>query len=182
MKTGLGKLIAGVVLALVGLVVPGLVVVDFFLKRPLSWQFRIPGSQVVRVEEPGRYHLWDDFETVFEGRSYQKVEGLPDGAEIAIRSVDGRVLPFVGDLSTHFSGKSGSKRSIGYVELSEPCELRVLVSGDFEERVVSFSKWEFRQMMTRILGSGVVAFVLVLVGWGAILWGGSQLARSGGKA
>jgi len=40
-------------------------------------QSKVPGTQEVIIEKPGRYYLWNDFRTVYAGKSYDQSEHIP---------------------------------------------------------------------------------------------------------
>jgi hypothetical protein len=97
----------------------------------------VPGSVAASVEKPGRYYLWNDFRTVYEGRSYNRSEGIPDGIEIRVHDAEGQSLEFVGDKSISSSSGSSSRNSIGYVQVGSPGQLKIEVSGGNEDRIFS---------------------------------------------
>lgn len=85
MQKGLKPLILGVALFVVGaFVVPAAVILPLVLSDWSETQFLVPGSAEFLAEEPGRYYLWNDHQTVFEGFSYNRSESLPDGLHIVI--------------------------------------------------------------------------------------------------
>ncbi|HRQ90898.1 MAG TPA: hypothetical protein PLA50_19060, partial [Bacteroidia bacterium] len=90
----------------------------------------------------------------------------------------GKTLAFSSDASTSSSGGSSSKKSIGYVEVSEPGKLTVSVSGDFEERVFSFSQSIFPKMFLAILGGGTASLLMAFIGFGVGIWGVIKIVRN----
>ena len=172
MKTGLKTLIIGITLFILGgFVIPFLLILPIFLNESSEQQFLIPGSKEFTVEEPSRYYLWNDFQTVFEGKSYSRSEKLPDGIEIAVTDGTGKILAFQSDTSISSSTGSSSKNSIGYVEVSEPSELFITVKSASEKRVFSFSASIFPKMFFAILGGGIVSMLLAFIGFGLGVWG-----------
>jgi hypothetical protein len=175
MKPGLKTLITGITLFILGgFVIPFLLILPLFLNESANSQFLIPGSNEVTVEEPGRYYLWNDFQTVHDGKSFSRSESIPDGLEIAVTDDTGKTLAFTSDTSTSSSSGSSSKNSIGYVEVSNPGKLRVSVSGDSEERVFSFSQSIFPKMFLTILGGGIASLLMAFIGFGIGFWGSSS--------
>jgi len=179
MKPGLKTLIIGIVLfVLGGFVIPFLLILPLFLNKPDNQQFLIPGSKEVTVEKVGRYYLWNDFQTVYDGKSFSRSENIPDGLEIIVTDDAGKTLPFKSDTSTSSSSGSSSKNSIGYVEVSNQGKLMVSVSGDSEERVFSFSRSIFPKMFLTILGGGAASLLMAFIGFGIGIWGAIKLARN----
>jgi hypothetical protein len=179
MKPGLKTLITGITLFILGgFVIPFLIILPLFLNESANSQFLIPGSKEVTVEEPGRYYLWNDFQTVHDGKSFSRSESIPDGLEIAVTDDTGNTLTFTSDTSTSSSSGSSSKNSIGYVEVSNPGKLSVSVSGDSEERVFSFSRSIFPKMFLTILGGGIASLLMAFIGFGIGIWGVIKLVRN----
>ena len=179
MKPGLKTLIIGITLFILGgFVIPLLLILPIFLNESSEQQFLIPGSKELSVEEPSRYYLWNDFQTVFEGKSFSRSENIPDGLEIAVTDGTGRTLAFKGDTSISSSSGSSSKNSIGYVEVSEPSELLVTVTGASEERVFSFSESIFPKIFLAIFSGGMASMLVTFIGFGLGVWGVIKLVRN----
>jgi hypothetical protein len=179
MKLGLKTLITGMALFILGgFVIPFLLILPLFLNESANTQFLIPGSKEVTVEKPGRYYLWNDFQTVYEGKSFSRSENIPDGLEIAVTDDTGKTLAFNSDTSTSSTGGSSSKKSIGYVEVSDPGKLTVSVSGGSEGSVFSFSQSIFPKMFLTILGGGTASLLMAFIGFGIGIWGVIKLVRN----
>ena len=180
MRAGTKTIIAGVSLIVLGaVVVPLAIVLPLVLGNKNQIQFMIPGSAQVVVAKAGRYYLWNDYRTVFEGKSYNRSEAIPDGIEITIRNEGtGERLDFVSDLSISSSGGSGSKNSIGYVEVHAPGRVGVEVLGGNEERIFSFSRSLLWVLLGFILGGFGLFMILGLSGAGLTIWGIIKLVRS----
>ncbi len=181
MKTGLGAIITGAVLFAAGaFAVPAVVLLPLILNQSKAQQFLVPGSLEVVVEKPGRYYLWNDFQTVFNGRTYNSPEALPDGLEITITRDNGNRLTFVSDGSTTSSGGTSSKKSIGYVELAGAADLTIAVSGDVDERVFSFAPSNIMKILGLIFGGMGVSVLLALAGIALSIIGLVRLSRNSG--
>ncbi len=181
MKPGTKIIIAGGVLTFIGaLVVPLMLVLPLFGIDTGHTRFQVPGSTRVEVKTPGRYYLWNDYQTIFEGKSYNRSQSLPDGLVIRIfRAENGRRLEFV--TKTNISSSSGSraKNTIGYIELAQPGTVAIEVSGKGEERVFSFSRSIIKTVLMRIFGGGAVAVTGGLLGLALILWGIVRRSQAG---
>ena len=178
MKPGVKTIIAGAVLFLAGVaIVPALLVLALLQHSPET-QFKVPGTVEVNVPAAGRYYLWNDFQTVYEGQNYDKSKSIPDGMEIRIRDANHQELQFVNDRSTSVSGGSASKQSIGYVEIEHPGKVEIVVTGGNETRIFSFSQFRFLKMFGLIFGGAGLAIVTGLTGFGLIIYGVVKLVRS----
>ncbi|MEM7791760.1 MAG: hypothetical protein AAF546_10190 [Verrucomicrobiota bacterium] len=179
MKSGLKTLITGIALFILGgFVVPFSLILPLFLNESSSEQFVIPGSHQVIVEKPGRYYLWNDFQTVYDGKSFSRSEHIPDGLVFIVTDDAGKTLPFNSNTSTSSSSGSSSKKSIGYVEVSAPGKLTVSVTGDTEERVFSFSQSIFPKLFLAIMGGGMISMLVAFIGFGIGVWGVVKLVRN----
>ena len=178
MKPGLKTLITGIMLFILGgFVIPFLLIFPLFFNDSSNEQFLIPGSKEVTVEKPGRYYLWNDFQTVYDGSSFSHSENIPGGLKIAVTDDAGKTLVFTSDTSTSSSSGRSSKNSIGYVEVNNPGKLRVSVSGDSEDRVFSFSQSIFPKTFFVIMGGGFASLLMAFIGFGIGIWGVIKLVR-----
>lgn len=181
MKPGLKTIIAGILLLFCAVMVfPLFIVVPFFLQKSDDVQFKVPGGKEVTVKEPGRYYLWNNFNTVYEGKSYAQSEAVPNGMTIEIRDESGHLLPFVSNNLTTVTtegNNENSKKSIGYVQIDHPEKLEIQVSGGNEERIFSFSKSDVLKIFLTIFGAVSIAALTGLPAIGLIIWGIIKLNR-----
>ena len=180
MKTGIKTIIAGVTLFVLGaVVVPLAIVLPIVLGEKNKEQFVIPGSTHVAVEEAGRYYLWNDYQTVFKGKSYIRSEAIPDGLEITIKNEKtGEPYNFVSDSSISSSSGTSSKKAIGYIEVLTPGTVCIEILGGDEERIFSFSRSILLAMFGLILGGFGLSMILGLSGVALLIWGIVKLVRS----
>ena len=185
MKTGIKTIITGAVLFIVGaFVIPLAVVLPIVigLSNSDEKQFIIPGDTQTTIEKPGRYYLWNDHQTIFKGKSYNRSESIPDGIEIKITNVEtGKLFDFVSDASMSSTSGNSSKNTIGYIEVSSPCTVDIKITGGEEERVFSLSESNLLKMIGIILGGSVLAIILGFAGFGIAVWGIVKLVRSNKK-
>jgi hypothetical protein len=170
-----------VLFILEAVVIPLLFVLPLLLGSSHEVQFRIPGTIQTTVEKPGRYYLWNDFRTVYEGKSYDRSERIPDGIEIRIHNSKGELLEFVGNTSISTSAGSSSKNSIGYVEVESPGKVSIEITGGNEERIFSFAESGLLKMLGLILGGFGLSLLVGISGFGIIIWGIVKLARANRK-
>ncbi len=169
----------GVVFFILGVVViPILCVLPIILEKSNEVSFKVPGTQTVKIEQPGRYYLWNDFRTVFDGKSYNRSKAIPDGMEIKIRNADGTLLPFISDTSTSSTSNGSAKNSIGYVEIKNSGELKVTISGGDEARIFSFGPSNLLKIFALIFGGIGLSLFVTMIGMGLSIWGIIKLVRS----
>jgi len=141
-------------------------------------QFKVPGTQEVNIEKPGRYYLWNDFRTVYAGKSYDQSEHIPGGMQIEIRDADGNLLPFTSDISMSSIAEGSAKNVIGYVEVKKPGRMKIDVSGGSDERVFSLGPTNSARIFLLLLGGFGLSALVGLAGFGLGIWGIIKLVRS----
>ena len=180
MKPGVKTIVGGGVLLFLGAIALPLGVILFFLSKDYEGsQFVVPGGAEVQVEDSGRYYVWNDHETVFQGRSYNRPETLPDGMEITVMDpYTLETLQFFADSSISESGKNGLRRSIGYVEVKKPRRLIITVSGITAQRVFSFSESILLKIIGLVLGLFASTMLFGLGGVIIIVFGVVKFIKS----
>ncbi|XOF34470.1 MAG: hypothetical protein ACL93V_04015 [Candidatus Electrothrix sp. YB6] len=180
MKRGVKTIIVGVSLfVLGGVVIPLIIIVPLFLGDSVNEQFIVPGSIQVAVKEPGRYYLWNNYQTVFDGRSYNRSEELPDGMNIRFTNAEtGEPFAFIASSSISMSSGSSAKRSIGYIEVQKPCRIALDITGESDQGVFSFSRAVFFEMLKQICGSIALSVVAGFTGIGCTIWSVVRLTQA----
>jgi hypothetical protein len=178
MKSGLLLLVLGVLLLIGAFIVPVLFVLPLILGKTDEVQFKVPGELEFNAQTAGRYYLWNDYETVFHGKTYDDSEKLPDGLDIEVHDANGKELQFTGDSSESVNGHGTSARSIGYVEIDQPGKLKIDVSGETKERVFSFAKSKLMRIFGLISAGVGVAMMAFVISFGLIIWGILKLIKS----
>jgi hypothetical protein len=134
------KLLLGILLCTAAFLAPGLWIlslVNAYEDRAVS--FRAPGEMEVRVEEPARYFLWNDYRTIFEGRTYANEKNLPDGVEFVLEDVEtGGGLPLRSDAKISVSTDGSQRTALGYFLIDEPGVYRLTIRGLDRPRIFSF--------------------------------------------
>lgn len=181
MKAGTGRIVIGVVILLVGAVgVPITVAMQLIFEDRHETKFVAPGSTEVHLPEPGAYYLWNDYQTLHEGRAYNRSPELPDGLEIRIRNAETgepiELKPSGGSVSVQ-SGGTGSE-AIGSISVPQPTSLRITTRGIDHQRVLSLSRFSMSRLLGYIFGGLAVAGVSGLLGVGLIVWGVIVNARA----
>lgn len=131
-----------------------------------SQQFLAPGRHTMELAGPANYLLWNDYETVFDGRSYENADDLPAGAQISvIEQASGAKLATRPNTSSTVNRGSAKHRSIALFSTARPGHYEIIVEGDFPPRVMSASRDFLRGML---LGTAGI-FALAVFGFGAAL-------------
>ena len=177
MKKHTKQIVSGVVLFILGaMVIPGvfcIIALEYtFTKKPLA-RFTIPGQAMVSIVKPGRYYVWNDVHTTFEGKSYPAAGEFPEDLEITLlENQDGDLIEFIPDRSITTAMGDSLQNSIGYFEINEPESYTLSVTGTTEPLVCSFgtSIFDLKNVLI-FLGTfavtmltGLAGFLLVVIG------------------
>jgi hypothetical protein len=173
------KIVIGIILFILGaFIIPLTLVLTVVSNLPAEKQFKIPGTAQVTIDEPGRYYLWNNYQTLFEGKSYNRSERLPDGIEIKITDAStGEPFDFTTSLSISSTSGSNSKNSIGYIEVQNAADISIEVAGGNNERIFSFSQSRLLELIGLILACVLLSTVSALSGVGITIWGIISLVR-----
>lgn len=160
------RLAIGVGLFIFGFLIQMSMLAYMVLNAPEEKQFKVPGTAMVSVNKPGQYYLWNDHKTIFEGKSYICSEDIPDGVEMKISNSDtGETFEFVSSSPISYSRGDNSKKSIGYIKAEDPVKVSIEIAGLKDERVFSFSRSIFAEMLWVIVVAGISSTVILLVGF-----------------
>jgi hypothetical protein len=165
MKKGEGLIISGGVLFALGAfilpVIASIYMVSSAIKnKEFSIQapaFKSSSSTEIRADEPGRYYLWNNYQTIHNGHSYNLSENLPNGIEFKFTDKDsGKPFVFKSYTGMTSSGTGSSKRTVGYINVTNACTVVIDISGGGEERIFSF----YRSIFSL---TGILSYVLITV-------------------
>lgn len=138
------------------------------LMFPKPAQFMIPGSKNFNLTMPGKYVLWHETETIFQGRTYSGGQ-LPGGLLMQLSNTATRaVIPLVPDQSTTMSSGSSSRRSIATFTITTPGPHLLSVEGKAPPMVFSFGKSEWGNLFWS-LGIGFILCPSLIIA-GIVLW------------
>lgn len=141
-------------------------------------QFKIPGNTLYTIKEPGRYYLWNEYQTIYEGLSYNRSKSIPDGIRITIRDKEtGSLFDFIGYTSMSSTGSASAKNSIGYIDAQNIGTISINIAGGNEERIFSFSKFGLWKILGRVFGGIGLAMLISLIGGGLVVWGIIKLSK-----
>ena len=183
MKAGVKTIITGIFLIVLGaFVIPVTVVLSLILDNSNEEQFKIPVTTLVAIEKPGRYYLWNEYQTIFNGISYNRSKSIPDGIEIKIRNhTTGESYDFISNDSISSNSKGSSRNSIGYVDIQNIGSIDIEITGGNEERIFSFSQFDFWAMLGLIFGGIAISMMTCLSGLGLAIWGIINVSKANKK-
>ncbi len=162
-------LISGIILFVGGIIAYTLFTIFLFL--PL-WtlliyndyvQFLVPGSVEIEIEDEGRYYLWNDYQTVYEGKTYSKPEEVPDNLIISLKTKDGALhYDIIGKTSISTSSDSTSRKSIGYFDITVPGDYILEVKGETDPGLFSFRQFNYDTKLAMVMGIGEGVSLLII--------------------
>lgn len=129
-------------------------------------QFIGPGRHTATFDQPGTYLVWNDYRTVFNGRSYEESEKLPPGVQVTVIEVDGgQALAISASINTSSNLGDTARNSVAKFEITRPGRYEIIIEGDFPARVFSASKEFLLGLLAMIFG----AIALLFLGFGAAI-------------
>jgi uncharacterized membrane protein len=138
----------------------------FVLTLDRGEQFLGPGRHTAAFDKPGTYLVWNDYRTVFHGRSYDETETLPSGVQITVRELDsGNALAVSASLGASSNLGDTARNSVAQFEIARPGRYEIIVEGDFPQRVFSASREFLFGLIALIFG----AIGLLFAGFGAAI-------------
>lgn len=163
-------LIAGliVVAALAAAVV---LVAWFVLNFETSRQFLGPGKHVAEFDKPGSYVVWNDYRTVFGGRSYDVSEKLPSAVRVRVRdAASGHALDVAPSHGASSSVGDTARKSVAKFEITKPGRYEIVIEGDFPQRVFSANRDFLWRLFLVIFGVMALLFVGFGLAIGILCW------------
>jgi len=152
--------------ALAGVIAMAALIAWFVLTLDKGVQFLGPGRHTVELDKPGKYLVWNDYRTVFRGRSYDESEKLPPGVRISVLDkASSQALAVSASHGTTSSIGNTSSVSVSQFVIERPGSYEIVVEGDFPPRVFSAS----RDFLFSLLGVIFGAFALIFGGFGAAI-------------
>jgi uncharacterized membrane protein len=155
-----GGIAVGTVVAIVALVT------WFVLTLDQGVQFLGPGRHTANFDKPGSYMVWNDYRTVFDGRSYDQSEKLPSGVRVTVLDAEEeKSLTVAPSFNAKTSVGNTSRNSVAAFDILRPGRYEIIIEGDFPARVFSASRSFLLQMFAVIAG----AVALLFIGFGAAI-------------
>ena len=171
MKRGVKRSLLGAGLVLAAIVVGGSAFVS--LQRGVSHdvQFKAPGTFQARAADAGRYYVWDNHKTWFEGEKVRSKAAFPDEMTVEVSDAAGQTLEFTRDDSQSWSIGSHAKTSVGYVDLPADSDVQIDARGDDGERILSLSQANLGQELWQTFIGFGIATVAAGLGIPIAIWG-----------
>ncbi len=163
MKKEIIAIIAGIFLICASIILPVVPLVLLIVEKS-SEKFLVPGSIEVNVEKEGKYYLWSNYRTLYNGRTYSTGKEVPGGLTISLQDIGGaKTYDIIPSSSMSSSGGAEDKQTVGYYELKKGRYL-LKVEGEMEPRVFSFG-YSLASTWAILFGVGfVLSFLLVPLG------------------
>lgn len=178
MKPGSKRTIFGAVLLIGGILIGIVTFGRLYLGTSLYPQYAASGSFTVQTVDAGRYYLWDNYVTWFEGGKVRNDKGFPEEVGLVVRDSQGKELELFPDSEQSWGIGNHAKSSIGYVQTSGSGQLTIDVQGGDGKRVLSFGKADLKNELWRKLGGFAYAAFGILLGLPITLWGlGASASR-----
>jgi len=125
-------------------------------------RFVVPGELTVTIEEPGKYTLWNETNSVHNGRLYPGSTELPGSLEIRVSDAfTGSTIPLRSSSSARETFGSTERTAISDIIFDRPGEYRIEVSGRFSERVFLLR----RSACSDVLKALAAFIPLSILGW-----------------
>ena len=146
------------------------------LSQPKPTQFLAPGPINFTASQAGKYVLWHEYDTIFDGVTYSG-DTLPPGLVIRCRdAISGTNLSVRADRGATMSTGNVQRRSVAAVDISTPGRYLVSVEGASQPILFSFGP----AILGKILGSifGAIPVALALLIGGVVLAANTWIRRS----
>lgn len=178
----MGRILLGI-LAILATVAPPLVTTLDFI-RGLgrgSVVFLAPGQAEIAVAEAGRWYLYHDHRTTFDGRSFSQSPGLPHGATFRLMDSSGGIVPVAPD-PAQIAVHAGGTDSVSVVCWDlESGTYTVTVDGFADEVVCSMGEMRVLGFLVDLLKAVGLSLILLVVGIVSILSGARARRRDRGQ-
>jgi uncharacterized membrane protein len=129
-------------------------------------QFLAPGRHTVELAGPANYLIWNDYKTVFGGRSYEDSYDLPAGALISvIETASGQKLATQPNTGSSLTRDNTKRHSVAQFRTVRTGRYEIIVEGNFPPRVLSAS----RDFLSAILWGTAGIIAMLVFGFGAAM-------------
>jgi len=166
---GKGWYVLAGAIALAGFLAAAGLIVSLVLKYDEGTQFVAPGRKALDLGT-GRHVVWNDYVTVFEGRTYDSSKNLPEGAQITVTDGSGASVALRRTSGSTFKSSGTERVSVLEFEVTQPGRYEVAVRGDFPPRVFSVGPDLVWIMLCSIVGAIGLVFLGSGAGIGVAAW------------
>jgi hypothetical protein len=132
--------------------------------------FKAPGSREIEIPQPGKFVLWNEYQTIFDGKTYASGPTLPPGLTFEVTELpSNQRIAGVAGLNSYLTVNQTRRQSVATFQLPQPGRYRVSVTGQFPERIFYFRESLLRQFHQAVnavacAAMGVVCSVLFALG------------------
>ena len=162
---------AAVAIAVGSVVACAALIVMFIASLENDARFVAPGSHAITVQKPGKQIIWNDYRTVFGGRSYDVPEQLPDGLSIRVTEAEtGKDVDIVASRGASSKTAEADRLSIAAFEAERPGRYTITIMGDFPPRVFSVGPEFLVQLFGTIFGAIAVVIAGFATALGLAVW------------
>ncbi|MCB9952490.1 MAG: hypothetical protein H6824_16065 [Planctomycetaceae bacterium] len=154
----------GLVMIVLGIAIFVFTLIRLIGGEALEPQTKVPGTITADIDLPGRYYVWDNHWTNFEGERVKYPADWPNEATVTVRDADGTELAFVPDASHSWSIGNNAKTSVGFIDVPSATTIRVDIDSVGRERIVTVSSRTMKQELWSRLGGFAVGIIVGLAG------------------
>jgi hypothetical protein len=128
----------------------------------------VPDDTLLTITKRGRYTLWSQVESSFQGKLMTFPTGLPPGVTIAVTKEDGSIVPLSSQWPTtqKETGRGAIQVAIGTIKFDSPGSYRVTTQGLQEKRALYLDQSDMRYFFVKIFLAMAIASVFV----GCSIW------------
>ena len=155
---------AGLILIFVGVAIFAWTLIRLIGGAALDPQTKVPGTVRANIDGAGRYYLWDNHWTTFEGERFKYAADCPDDVSVTAKDANNAKLDFVRDSSQNWSIGNHSKTSIGYLDVPAATTIQIDIENAGRERIVTVSNRTMKQELWSRLGGFGIGIVVSAVG------------------
>ena len=129
----------------------------------------VPDESVFTITKTGRYTLWSQVESSFQGKLMTFPTGLPPGVTLAVTKEDGSIVPLRSQWPTTHKETGGGaiQVAIGALTFDSPGTYRMTTQGLQEKRALYLDRSDMRYFFPKVLLVMLVPAVFV----GCLIWG-----------
>ncbi len=164
-KKGLKTMIAGIVTAVIGIIIfVCSFITPFIFLAEKQQPFIIPGTATVRIEEPGTYCIWNDYKIFHHGKQYDVSEEMPHGIQVSVKDSSGRKIQLESDSGSRVTIGDHHQKSAYSMDVQQPGILTITTSGTTEERVLSLKKSATGKQIAMLIIAMIMGVIFIIAG------------------
>jgi hypothetical protein len=150
-----------VIVALAAIFLVPVWIVAMATHRPTyAVQFTVPGQKDLQIPRPGRYVLWDETDTWFQGQHFTSNSNMPAGLRIQLLAAGTtNTIPMAPAITSTMTVNQTVRHSVGTFRIEKPGKYQMAVTGQFPVRV-----FYFRDSVMTQFWSVMVAFEYCALG------------------